>query len=30
MGFEPFLAVSRVTGYFGRPLAVGVYWAESI
>ena len=24
------LVVSRVTGYFGRPLAVGVYWAESI
>ena len=25
-----FLAVSRVTGDFGRPLAVGVYIAESI
>ena len=24
------LVVSRVTGYFGRPLAVGVYMAESI
>ena len=25
-----FLAVSRVTSHFGRPLAVGVYMAESI
>ena len=25
-----FLAVSRVTSDFGRPLAVGVYMAESI
>ena len=25
-----FLAVSRVTGYFGRAYAVGVYMAESI
>ena len=30
VGLEPFLVVSRVTGYFGRPLAVGVYMAESI
>ena len=30
VGLEPFLVVSRVTWYFGRPLAVGVYMAESI
>jgi len=24
------LAVSRVTGDFGRPYPTGVYWAESI
>ena len=30
MGLEPFLVVSRVTGYFGRAYAVGVYMAESI
>ena len=30
VSLEPFLVVSRVTGYFGRPLAVGVYMAESI
>ena len=30
VGLEPFLAVSRVTGDFGRPCPTGVYWAESI
>ena len=30
VSLEPFLAVSRVTWYFGRPFAVGVYMAESI
>ena len=30
VSLESFLAVSRVTSHFGRPLAVGVYMAESI
>ena len=30
MGLGLILVVSRVTWYFGRPYAVGVYMAESI
>ena len=30
VGMGLILVVSRVTWYFGRPLAVGVYMAESI